>query len=117
MAPLRHLAAKVLVGRNHRLQGAIHERDHDGRLRFGEACFPGTRGRCRGSDGSAQAAATGAVAGILQPTIAVASTPGCSAQGPLAHTPDVLLDGEKRPARRLVVFVLGDIADLSGNNF
>ena len=71
MAPLRHLGAKVLVGENQSAdkvsgQGAIHERDYDGRLRFGEECVPGAWGRCRGDDGSAQAASTGTSASILQ---------------------------------------------------
>ena len=29
-------------------QRAIHERNYDGRLRFGEACFPGTRAASKG---------------------------------------------------------------------
>jgi hypothetical protein len=44
-------------------QGAIQERDYDDRVRLGEACFPGTRGRCSWGDGSAQAASAGAGSG------------------------------------------------------
>src|SRR5262249_33533021 len=36
--------------------GAIHGRGYYDRIGLGEACFSGARGRCRGSDGSAQAA-------------------------------------------------------------
>src|SRR6266699_6514161 len=36
--------------------GAIHGRGYYDRIGLSEACFSGARGRCRGSDGSAQAA-------------------------------------------------------------
>ena len=50
MAPLRHLGCQnagwtETIGE----QGAIHERDYDDRVRPGEACFPGTRGRAAGA--------------------------------------------------------------------
>src|SRR5437867_912919 len=37
--------------------GAIHGRGYYDRIGLSEACFSGARGRCRGSDGSAQATA------------------------------------------------------------
>ena len=84
MAPLRHLGAKVLVGRETTSeQGAIHERDYDDRVRLGEACFPGTRGRCSGGDGSAQAASAGAGSGVLQSTAALSGGDGGMCDGAL----------------------------------
>src|SRR4029077_15698104 len=64
-------------------QGAIHERDYDGRLRFGEECVPGAWGRCRGDDGSAQAASPGTSASILQSTTALSSWDGGVCEGSL----------------------------------
>ena len=45
-------------------------------LRFGEECVPGAWGRCRGDEGSAQAASTGTSASILQSTTALSSGDG-----------------------------------------
>ena len=64
-------------------QGAIHERDYNGRVRLGEACFPGTRGRCSGGDGSAQAASAGAGSGVLQSTAALSGGDGGMCDGAL----------------------------------
>src|SRR2546421_12315921 len=46
--------------------GAIHGRGYYDRIGLSEACFSGARGRCRGSDGSAQAASACAGSGVLQ---------------------------------------------------
>src|SRR5262249_44907372 len=62
--------------------GAIHGRGYDDRIGLGEACFSGARGRCRGSDGSAQAASACAGSGVLQPTAAL--TPHHDRPYPLA---------------------------------
>src|SRR6476620_10424470 len=84
MAPLRHLGAKMPVGQKPPAnRGAIHERDYDGRLRFGEECVPGAWGRCRGDDGSAQAASPGTSASILQSTTALSSWDGGVCDGAL----------------------------------
>src|SRR5262245_10422397 len=56
--------------------GAIHGRGYYDRIGLGEACFSGARGRCRGSDGSAQAASACAGSGVLQSTAALSSWPG-----------------------------------------
>src|SRR6516164_721000 len=56
--------------------GAIHGRGYYDRIGLGEACFSGARGRCRGSDGSAQAASACAGSGVLQSTAALSGWPG-----------------------------------------
>src|SRR5262245_16775217 len=56
--------------------GAIHGRGYYDRIGLGEACFSGARGRCRGRDGSAQAASACAGSGVLQSTAALSDWPG-----------------------------------------
>src|SRR2546421_256741 len=56
--------------------GAIHGRGYYDRIGLSEACFSGARGRCRGSDGSAQAASACAGSGVLQSTAALSGWPG-----------------------------------------
>src|SRR5215831_4133302 len=63
--------------------GAIHGRGYYDRIGLGEACFSGARGRCRGSDGSAQAASACAGSGVLQSTAALSSWPGGVRDGAL----------------------------------
>src|SRR5262245_16075898 len=55
--------------------GAIHGRGYYDRIGLGEACFSGARGRCRGSDGSAQAASACPGSGVLQSTAALSGWP------------------------------------------
>src|SRR5262247_2124667 len=74
MAPLRHLSAKLLI--ESAATGAIHGRGYYDRIGLGEACFSGAWGRCRGSDGSAQAASACARSGVLQSTAALSGWPG-----------------------------------------
>src|SRR5262244_2823456 len=82
MAPLRHLSAKLLSDRN----------SSEWEPSMGEvttigldlaACFSGARGRCRGRDGSAQAASACANAGVLQSTAAMSDWPGGVRDGAL----------------------------------
>src|SRR6516165_12839457 len=63
--------------------GAIHGRGYYDRIGLGEACFSGARGRCRGSDGSAQAASACPGSGVLQSTAALSSWPGGVRDGAL----------------------------------
>src|SRR5512132_249448 len=56
--------------------GAIHGRGYYDRIGLSEACFSGARGRCRGSDGSAQAASACASSGVLQSSAALSGWPG-----------------------------------------
>src|SRR5262249_10992269 len=63
--------------------GAIHGRGYYDRIGLGEACFSGARGRCRGSDGSAQAASACAGSGVLQSTAALSGWPGGVRDGAL----------------------------------
>src|SRR6516225_4000164 len=63
--------------------GAIHGRGYYDRIGLGEACFSGARGRCRGSDGSAQAASACAGSGVLQSTAAMSGWPGGVRDGAL----------------------------------
>src|SRR5262245_52147807 len=49
--------------------GAIHGRGYYDRIGLGEACFSGARGRCRGSDGCAQAASACAGFSRLPPCL------------------------------------------------
>src|SRR5262249_51327196 len=63
--------------------GAIHGRDYYDRIGLGEACFSGARGRCRGSDGSAQAASACAGSGVLQSPAALSGWPGGVRDGTL----------------------------------
>src|SRR4051794_8698685 len=76
MAPLRHLGAKLLVVRDHERTGAIHGQDYDSRIRFGQACFSGARGRRGGSDGSAEAASASPGFGVLQSIAALSGRVG-----------------------------------------
>ena len=53
MAPLRHLGAKVLVGRETTgKQGAIHERDYNGRLTCGQRLHRAEADITKSRDGS-----------------------------------------------------------------
>src|SRR5215831_1976370 len=63
--------------------GAIHGRGYYDRIGLGEACFSGAWGRCRGSDGSAQAASACAGSGVLQSTAALSDWPGGVRDGAL----------------------------------
>src|SRR5215470_7343064 len=63
--------------------GAIHGRGYYDRIGLGEACFSGARGRCRGSDGSAQAASACAGSGVLWSTAALSGWPGGVRDGAL----------------------------------
>src|SRR5215467_10879631 len=63
--------------------GAIHGRGYYDRIGLGEACFSGARGRCRGRDGSAQAASACAGSGVLQSTAALSDWPGGVRDGAL----------------------------------
>src|SRR5262245_12402655 len=63
--------------------GAIHGRGYYDRIGLGEACFSGARGRCRGSDGSAQAASACAGSGVLRSTAARSGWPGGVRDGAL----------------------------------
>src|SRR6516164_6194498 len=63
--------------------GAIHGRGYYDRIGLGEACFSGARGRCRGSDGSAQAGSACAGSGVLQSTAALSGWPGGVRDGAL----------------------------------
>src|SRR6516225_9690422 len=63
--------------------GAIHGRGYYDRIGLGEACFSGARGRCRGSDGSAQAASACAGSGVLQSTAVLSGWPGGVRDGAL----------------------------------
>src|SRR5262249_2609318 len=63
--------------------GAIHGRGYYDRIGLGEACFSGARGRCGGSDGSAQAASACAGSGVLQSTAALSGWPGGVRDGAL----------------------------------
>ena len=85
MAPLRHLGAKVLVGRGPlaNREPSMNEITTVGLDFSGETCFPGTRGRCSGRDGSAQAASAGAGSGVLQPTTALSGGDGGMCDGAL----------------------------------
>src|SRR3954453_14836017 len=56
--------------------GAIHGQGYYDRIGLGEACFSGARGRCRRSDGSAQAASACAGSSVLQSTAALSGWPG-----------------------------------------
>ena len=69
MAPLRHLGARVLIGREPpaNREPSMNEITTIG-LDLAKHVFPGTRGRCSGGDGSAQAASTSAGSGVLQST-------------------------------------------------
>ena len=84
MAPLRHLGAKVLVGREPpaNREPSMNEITTVG-LDLAKTCFPGARGRCRGDDGSAQAASAGAGAGVLQSTTALSGGDGGVCDGAL----------------------------------
>jgi hypothetical protein len=76
MAPLQHLSAKLLSDRiSSEWEPSMGEVTTIG-LDFSEACFSGARGRCRGSDGSAQAASACAGSGVLQSTAALSGWPG-----------------------------------------
>src|SRR5215467_5523240 len=66
--------------------GAIHGRGYYDRIGLGEACFSGARGRCRGRDGSAQAASACAGSGVLWSTAALSSWPGGVRDGALLGT-------------------------------
>src|SRR5947209_18597356 len=57
--------------------------DYYDRIGLSEACFSGARGRCRGSDGSAQAASACAGSGVLQSTAALSGWPGGVRDGAL----------------------------------
>src|SRR5262245_65038144 len=59
------------AGSNQQQRGAIHGRGYDNWTGLGEACLSGARGRCRGSDGSAQTASACAGSGVLQPAAAL----------------------------------------------
>src|SRR4029434_7419514 len=63
--------------------GAIHGRGYYDRIGLGEACFSGARGRCRGSDGSAQAASACTASGVLWSTAALSGWPGGVRDGAL----------------------------------
>src|SRR5215475_1818808 len=63
--------------------GAIHGRGYYDRIGLGEACFSGARGRCGGSDGSAQAASACAGSSVLQSTAALSGWPGGVRDGAL----------------------------------
>src|SRR5262245_14100217 len=71
MAPLRHLSAKLLVNRISSNGEPSMGELYDDWTGLGEACFSGARSRCRGSDGSAQAASACAGCGVLQPAAAL----------------------------------------------
>src|SRR5262249_32939057 len=60
-----------------------HGRGYYDRIGLGEACFSGARGRCRGSDGCAQAASACAGSGVLQSTAALSGWPGGVRDGAL----------------------------------
>src|SRR3954471_550369 len=64
-------------------QGAIHGRDYNSRIRFGEAGFPGAWGRRRGSDDCTQAASAGAGSGVLQQATALLGGHGGMCDGSL----------------------------------
>src|SRR5437899_1778825 len=63
--------------------GAIHGQGYYDRIGLGEACLSGARGRCRGSDGSAQAASACTGSGVLQSTAALSGWPGGVRNGAL----------------------------------
>src|SRR6201993_2745533 len=83
MAPLQHLSAKLLSDRiGSEWEPSMGEVTTIG-LDFSEACFSGARGRCRGSDGSAQAASACAGSVVLQSTAALSGWPGGVRDGAL----------------------------------
>src|SRR4051812_31999284 len=84
MAPLRHLGAKVLVGREPpaNREPSMNEITTVG-LDLAKNVFQVHGGRCRGDDGSAQAASTGTSASILQSTTALSSWDGGVCDGAL----------------------------------
>src|SRR5262245_58849433 len=83
MAPLRHLSAKLLSDRNSsEWEPSMGEVTTIG-LDFSKHVFSGARGRCRGRDGSAQAASACAGSGVLQSTAALSDWPGGVRDGAL----------------------------------
>src|SRR3954447_5662130 len=83
MAPLRHLVPNCWLIESASEQGAIHGRDYNSRIRFGEAGFPGAWGRRRGSDDCTQAASAGAGSGVLQQAAALLGGDGGMCDGAL----------------------------------
>src|SRR6478672_6997069 len=94
--------------------GAIHGRGYYDRIGLSEACFSGARGRCRGSDGSAQAASACAGSGVLQSTAALSGWPGGVRDGALlgagvarawprgATDAEAICEAVQRPTMRFV---------------